>query len=220
MPKTRPATDTAAGLPLGETGRTVISLLLFVHLFCLAVVLSGNYLRSPLQQRLIALVAPYTRLLNFDPDFTKFQLTHAAEEDDDHVIVVSLPDTPGLPLVRFPDVGWRGSDRYQRYQRLASALAFAANREQDSVTAEYAKAIGARVMAERGVPRVVVRCLRHLAPSIEQSRQERMGTASDSDASDLQPVYEADVWVAEDNSVQVLKRSSRREVAPTVNGDS
>lgn len=202
---------------IGETSRTVISFLLFVHCFCVFVVLSSNYVQSPIQQRAVALVAPYTRLLNFDPNFTRFHLTHAAEEHDDHVIEVTLPDSPDEPLVRLPDDGWRGGDRFKRFQRLATAMAFAANREYDSVSGEYAKAIGDRVMAERDMDRVVVRCYRIPPRPMPGDGLEAESRESGQDRANYESIYEADVWMADDGTVQLLKKSSRREVAPTLN---
>lgn len=212
-----PETETTESAAIGETARTVISFLLFVHCFCVVVVLSSNYVQSPLQQRLVTLVAPYTQSLNFDPDFTRFHLTHAAEEHDDHVIEVTLPDAPDQPLMRLPDVGWRGGDRYKRYQRLASAMAFAANREFDSVSGQYARAIGDRVMAEREATRVVVRCYRLPARALQEDGLGLEDPPGPRDRSQYQSIYEADVWIADDSTIQVLKKSSRREVAPNVN---
>src|SRR5207244_379167 len=59
--------------------RSVVSLLVCIHLFCVAIVLAsnspGNYRRSPLQGRLVSIFAPYTRLLHFDPEFTPYYYT-------------------------------------------------------------------------------------------------------------------------------------------------
>lgn len=210
-----PASDATESCPLGETPRTFISFLLLVHCFSVFVVLSANYAPSALQGRLVTLFAPYTRRLNFDPpDYTRFHLTHAAEEHDFHFIEVTAPESADQPLAVMPDKGWHGSERYQRYYRLAYALAFSANREFDSVSGEFAKAIGAHVMAANDVGRVVVRCRWHRAQPLERPGGGASPAVDPLDPSFYESVYEADVWIADDDSVQVLKKSSGREVAP------
>ena len=199
---------------LGETTRTIISLLLFMHCFCVVTVLSGGFVRSPLEQRMVRVLAPYTQSFNLDPSARRFDLTQGTEEYDDHVIEVSLPQRPDAPLVRLPDVGWSGSPGYQRCQRLASALAFAAHREDDGVGGAYARAIGARVMVEYDVSRVVVRCRPIRAQAMDGLRDETASRAGAGPDSANSPVYEADVWTAEDGTIQVLKRVAPREVAP------
>ena len=61
-----------------ESTRTVISLLLFCHLFCVVVVLSASYAPSVLQARLLRVLRPYTQTLNLDLDFTPYDLTGGA----------------------------------------------------------------------------------------------------------------------------------------------
>src|SRR3954471_13888696 len=74
--------------------RSVVSLLLCIHLFCVAVVLAsnspGSYRRSPLQGRLVSIFAAYTRLLHFDPEFTPYYYTLGRPLDDDTWLVVDL----------------------------------------------------------------------------------------------------------------------------------
>src|SRR5215211_3723548 len=70
--------------------RSVVSLLLCIHLLCVAVVLASNFRRSPLQTRLVSIFAPYTKLLNFDPQFTPYYHTLGRPVDDDAWITVDL----------------------------------------------------------------------------------------------------------------------------------
>ena len=68
----QPTFSKPAGSSYSNQGllRSVVSLLICIHLFCVAVVLAanspGNFRRSPLQGRLVSVFAPYTRLLHFD----------------------------------------------------------------------------------------------------------------------------------------------------------
>lgn len=212
--------DGSETFQLNETARAIISLLLFIHCFCITVVLSANFIASPVQQRLISAFAPYVRSLNFDPQFTRFHLTHAEPEHDDQFIEVVLAESPETLVARFPKVGWSLSDRYRRYHTLASALAFNANREFDSVSGEFARAIGAHVMQENDLKKVVVRCRWHRAQPLDPVGQGAQNPSDPNDEAYYDTVYEADVWIADDGSVQVLKKSSQREVAPAVTGAS
>ena len=208
--------------PNGAAWHTIVSLLLVMHWFCVFVVLSANFFRSALQEDLVRVLRPYTRLLNFDPNFTRFYLTHGSEDDDDHFIEVVSPDAPNEPVARYPQRDrWRGSEPRRRYQTLASVIAFFASREDDATCAEMAKVIGAAVMSRENLSRAVVRCRWHRAQPLELDRADGTNPADPDAPAYFDTVYEADVWVAEDGSTQVLKKSSRREVAPaTRNGSS
>src|SRR5947207_15031353 len=82
--------------------RSVVSLLICVHLFCVAAVLAsnspGSYRRSPLQGRLVSVFAPYTRLLHFDPEFTPYYYTLGRPLDDDTRLVIDLYASGELPV--------------------------------------------------------------------------------------------------------------------------
>jgi hypothetical protein len=101
--------------------RSVLSILIFVHLFCVAVVLSSNLRRSALQNRLVSIFAVYTQLLDFDPDFTPYYYTFGRDIDGDARLVVDLYADAELPVteqplmktVTLPDGGtnWLGDRR-------------------------------------------------------------------------------------------------------------
>jgi hypothetical protein len=210
------------------TLRSVVSLLLFIHLFCVAVVLSAqspSFRRSRLQNDLVRVFAAYTQLLDFDPGFTPYYHTLGREVDDDTWLVVDLYASADQPVtaqsivksVRLPEGGsdWRGDRR--RYFRLAQQLAFSAGPEgeNDDITGEIARSVGARLMRESQNRRAVVRCVRRLSQPLNLSTLNP-GFPRDrpTDPAYDRMLYEADVWIDEDNQVQVLKRSSRAEVAP------
>jgi hypothetical protein len=213
--------------PVGEESvtRSLISLALFIHLFCIAVVLSSNFRRSRLQSDLVRIFAAYTQLLNFDPDFTPYYYTFGREIDDDTWFSVDLYADANQPVasqsllttVRLPEGGtnWLGERR--RYFRLAQFLASHAGPEgeNDDVTGEIARAVGGRVIREQKAGRAVVRCVRRLSQPFNLAMLNP-GFPPDkpTDNAYEQLVYEADVWIDEDNQVQVLKRASRAEVAP------
>src|SRR5438270_4455796 len=82
--------------------RSVVSLVLCIHLFCVAVVLAanspGNFRRSPLQGRLVSIFAAYTRLLHFDPEFTPYYETLGRPLDDDTWLVIDLYPSGEQPV--------------------------------------------------------------------------------------------------------------------------
>jgi hypothetical protein len=62
-----PQSDSPQGRGPPPLVRSILSLLLFIHFFCVLVVLSSTYIRSRLQGRLVAIFGPYTELLALDP---------------------------------------------------------------------------------------------------------------------------------------------------------
>ena len=149
--------------------RSVLSIVIFAHLFCVAVVLSSNLRRSALQSRLVKVFAIYTQLLDFDPDFTPYYYTFGRDVDNDARLVVDLyadadlsaRDQPLVKTVTLPAHGtnWLGDRR--RYFSLARIVALNSQpeNENDELTGEIAKAVGGRVMRESGAKRAVVRCI-------------------------------------------------------------
>jgi len=78
----------AQGEKSGDAFRSVVSLILVVHLFCVAVALTSNLAPSPLQERLVTVLAPYLQLVNLDLNYTPYYLTHETSLDTDHWIEV------------------------------------------------------------------------------------------------------------------------------------
>lgn len=217
--------------PWNPTVRSVITVLLVIHFTCVFVVLSSNNFRSPLQNRLVRLFGAYTQLLNFDPNFSPFALT-SGEQTDDAAIVVELYADRDKPVtqqkmmkaVTLPDHGSKWLDGQKRYFSLGRLIAYnsdpmIAGNGGDDITAEVARAVGKKIMTENGAQRCVVRCLRRASqpmnieevlPGFPRDNPEdpRYDTA----------VYEADVWLDEDNQVQAIKRSAANEVAPRQSG--
>jgi len=224
----------AGSKPSGDGGdaglRSIVSLLLFIHLFCVAVVLASNFRRSALQNELVTRIfAPYTQFFDFDPNLTPYYYTLGRESDDDATITVDLYADADKPVaaqsqissIKLPDGGsnWLG-DR-KRYFRLAHLMAFRADQETENedTTSEIARSVAARLMREGQARRAVVRCTRRSSQPLDLTTL-RPGYPPDrpTDPAYDATVYEADVWIDEDNQVQALKRSSRAEVAPRQTG--
>jgi hypothetical protein len=207
-----------------------VSLLLVLHLFCVAVVLASNFRRSLLQSELVRIFAAYTRSLNFDPQFTPYYHTLGRPIDDDAIIVLDLyakgeepaAAQPLVKTVRLPEGGSNWLTSRKRYFQLARLLALYADpeNENDDLTSEIARSVGARILRETGNQRAVLRCIRRESqppPTVPLAA----GYPEDAptDPAYDRVVYEADVWLDEDGA-QVQKRASAAEVAPRQNNSS
>lgn len=209
-------------------GRSLASLALTIHLFCVGVVLAAscpNFRRSALQNRLVALFAPYTQLLYFDPDFTPYYYTLGRPVDDDTWLVIDLYPSADKPVdqqspiktLRLPDGEGRLSLRRRQAMHLARLLALHADPEveNEDLTSEIARAAGSFGMRQANAARAVVRCMRRLSQPFDLAALNP-GFPPDrpTDPAYDVTVYEADVWRDEDGEIQVLRRASRAEVAP------
>jgi hypothetical protein len=210
------------------TTRSIVTLLLIMHFTCVFVVLSSNNFRSPLQNRLVRIFGFYTQLLNFDPNFTPYALT-LGEATDDVAFVVDLyadgekavTQQPLLKTVTLPDRGSKLLDSQKRYYNLGRVIALNSDplNPMDDITSEIARAVGGRIMAENDARRCVLRCVRRASQPMD-IEQVLPGFPRDNPTDpryDI-PIYEADVWLDEDNQVQAIKRSAANEVAPRQGG--
>ena len=100
-----------------NTLRSVLSLFIFVHFFCVLVVLSSTFRRSALQAKLVTIFGPYAELLDFDPGpYTPYFYTLGRDEDNDAFIAIDLyaqgdepvAAQPLLKTVTLPDEGSPG----------------------------------------------------------------------------------------------------------------
>jgi hypothetical protein len=213
MARDRTQSEDRDRLP-GDSVRTVGSFLLFVHLFIIVVCLSSHWAPSVLQRRLLDTFRPYAQLLNFDLDGTRFYLTHAALADVDHRIEV-LPDGRNDAvddhwhnLAR----GFRGSERYHRYQRLADTMAYF--EEQEETTALIAQAVARCYLRQEQTRIRQLRCRRHLLQSWTVFDEADPARQDPWDPSYLTTVYRADV-IHSEHRIDILKRAdSSLEAAP------
>jgi hypothetical protein len=222
------STKSGASSDENTTLHSVVSLVLCIHLFCVATVLASNFRRSPLQARLVSIFAAYTKVLHFDPEFTPYFYTLGRAIDDDTWLVIDLYPSADEPVVqqqvaqtlRLPQGGsnWLGNRR--RTFQLAKLLAVNADPppplvENDDVTSEIARGVGGWTMRATGNHRAVVRCVRRFSQPFDLSTlNPGFPPERPTDPAYEMTVYEADVWIDEDKQIQVLKRSSRAEVAP------
>ena len=206
--------------------RSILSLVLCIHFFCVFTVLASTYLRSSLQARLVSIFGVYTELLTFDPgQFTPFFYTHGRTRDDDATFSLDLypagdapvAQRPLIKTVVLPEGGSNWMGERHRTIMLARQLAYFADPEvdRDDLAAEIARGVGSRVMREHGARAAVVRCTRRLSQPLRLSTLLRDFPPDNPTAPAYDElVYEADVFFDEDNEVQALRRQAAAEVAP------
>jgi hypothetical protein len=196
------------------------SVLLFAHLFFLAVSLSANQAPSAMQNRLLSVFRPYIRLLNFDVAFVRFHLTHASGIDAEHRIEylpagANAQDADAwVPLMD----GARGSDRLARYQRLGDLLAMLGSSEEGTASAEVVSAVGTHLVKQAEQPVDQIRSRRHLLQSPEDLTGANLDRRDPNDPSFFQEVYRAQVVDLGGERLGVQKVESLGQVAPSVSG--
>jgi hypothetical protein len=220
-----PMASEAAGEP-SELVRSIISLLVVIHFFCVFTVLSSTYLRSTLQSRLVSIFGMYTELLAFDPgQFVPYFYTHGRTRDDDAIITLELYPAGDVPVaqrpliktVAFPMAGSNWLDERRRAIRLAQQLAYFADPEvdRDDLAAEIARGVGGRVMREHAAQAAILRCTRRLSQPLDLTTLFREFPADNPAAPAYDELmYEADVYFDEDGQVQAIRRQAAAEVAP------
>ena len=212
--------------------KSILSLFIFIHFFCVAAVLAANSeRRSALQNRLVRIFAAYTQLLDFDPEFTPYYYTLGRDIDNDARLIIDLyadRDTPAaaqpvLKTITLPEGGsnWLG-DRH-RFFAIAKIVAMNSQpeAENDEVTSEIVRAVGARVIRENNAGRAVVRCVQRLSQPVDLSLlNPGFPPENPLDARYDVTTYTADVHIDPDDGPTLIKRSSRAEVAPRQNNST
>lgn len=198
----------------GETQRTIVSLLLVVHLFVIAMCLAANLAPSQFQQRLMSVLRPYGQLLNFELEGTRFFLTRASATDVDHRIEV-LPQGEDEQVADswvHMSAGSRGSERYHRYQRLADVMAYFAEDEQTAGT--IAQSVAGYYLRQQEIALRQVRCRSHLLQPWDVMQRGAIEELDPNDPSYYSVLYRADILISE-NRIDVLKRAAAAlEAAP------
>lgn len=210
-----------------NTARSLISVLLFAHLFCVLVVLSSNYRRSPLLSRLVSFFAVYTQALNFDPNFTPFHLTTGQTADDDHILEVEMMDGPAAgQKFSLPPFRKHWLDERRRFMSVNNLLAGQAEilaDERDEAadisagqsTAELAKAIGGYHLRQHGGTHCVLKLVHRLSQPQEIEALPPTFPRDDPRAPQYHTLlYTADVILAGDGTLIATRRQSTRDVAP------
>jgi hypothetical protein len=155
--------------------------------------------------------------LNFDLNYTPFHLTHGPAETADariELLPVGLPAEDPASWIVLPDRGVRGGERYRRYQRLGSALAFFGGPPQNDheSAAWLARGVATHMWKQEGFEPLQIRCRRHTPQSLEAVE----GSPDQRDpwhVSHFQEDYRANTVVIR-NEIQVIRVEEASQVAP------
>ena len=207
--------SSAARRQLPQAVRTLISFLLFVHLFFLAVAIAASFPPlSPLRQSLGARLREkgllaHLQVLDMDRAYD-MRLTHGRRIDIDHEIQADLytAGSQQPQTVKLPDNGaWRLLTA-PRYRALAKNVAFA-----ESLGGTRAgvlpAAISRGLLIEQRADRLVFQCRGHFVLSREESARGLDPVAPEK----WLTVYQADAKLA-DGEVVFQQRASALETAP------
>jgi hypothetical protein len=194
--------------------RSTLSLVLFIHLFAIAVALSSYTNPSGVQSRLREMLAIYAQNLNFDLNqnaynVARFHQTHATPSDVDFQITIESADGSRKQLI--PEDSLFPPLRQRRYQSLANAIGNMA--ESEEYQAVLPRAIAASVLNDWNVKSGKFLCRGHFLPDIEFRASSDPKVQDPYSETYYRTAYEATVVVTPDQ-VYVNKISTARDVAP------
>ncbi|HTN75839.1 MAG TPA: hypothetical protein VL096_11355 [Pirellulaceae bacterium] len=216
------------------TTQQVVSLLLVIHLFCVFVALStysalSGYMRpSALQERLLQLLAPYTRTIDLAPGLAPYHLSHynastgASEIDDDFYLEIEVTHDDGSVERRsLNEFGSAFPDAQQRFRAFAADMVFYQSREGAGAIefGEFARAAAGFALRKMDAEVGVLRLKRHMSqPRLLGDLEE--GFPADPHAERyILTLYEADILLA-DGETQLIRREARGVVAPVISTPS
>lgn len=204
--------SSTAGMP-EEWVRAVLSIVIFIHLFCVAIAVAANYGRSALEANLLRILAPYSETFFLDLAFTQYQLTDGFPDHDDFLEIQPTTETfqPQGDPVR-PDRGFRGSLALRRYQALARRAGQMGGEEgTDGFLGQIVRGVGGGMLKEQGWTHCIVRVRRRATRVMDPLRQQ--AAENPDDPSYYSTVYEANVWL-DGNEVLLSKREASSQSAP------
>jgi hypothetical protein len=197
--------------------RSLVTLALFFHLFCLGLAFTTNLRMSGLQRRLLAIGAPYMQALKLELMYEPYHLTHAMQTDDDHFIEVEVEKGPRAgQKIKLPNDSFDVS-AWQRYQSLARVASVNAYFQMEANAGRFARAVGAHVLSQ-GDEAVTVRFKRLRFQPFDYEMNEKENPADPYAAQYQSEAYAARVWRDRDGQIQVLKISAAGEAAPSAQG--
>ena len=131
---------------LSSNLRSIISLLLFMHLFCVFFCIFSVYPPSRFQQRLLSVLTPYAQLTNIDLDNAPYYLTREIlleetfdqfREREYRAEVLPQGNDPSDPSgwIQLGSSWWATGPAYRRLQQLAQLPARTSLEERQSVIA-------------------------------------------------------------------------------------
>lgn len=156
--------------PSSSPVRTLVSLLIFIHLFGVSLALLSYTAASPIEQRVLEIL-PYLKVLDIDPIHTypslaRWHLTHSMPTDVDFFVEVTAVMSDGATqTVTIPPAGIWPAQRLRRYQSLANVMGTLI--ENEDLESLLPKAIGGSILRQAGSKRGTIRIVAHDLPSME-----------------------------------------------------
>jgi len=208
--------------------RTVVSLLLFVHLFALAIAMTsrattvetefgpaGSELLS--RMRDVPFLMRYLQFLELDESYNN-AWTQGGPLDSDHAIEVVLefkdPRADQL-TIRIPADRLWPPLREERYRSLAlTAAALVGNSQRENILPQ---AIAEKLVGEHGATGGTIRIRRHFPQSPQEAASLDDAVADPNSDRYYETVYEARILV-NDGDVSLLKSESPGTAAPAATG--
>lgn len=197
--------------------RTIVSFLLFVHLFMLGVGVLCASDAMPASRLVLALrdlvpgVRQYVQLLWMDR-LPLVHLTHAEPIDTHHAFVAELdsPDGSTATLV-VPDGGVRPGIRQGRYEQLARyAGRYVGN---DAIESVLAQSVAARLLGETGASGGSLKLRRHFLQSMEAMQSPLETDRDPFSAGKYNVLYEADLLLR-GRQLYLQKKEAAGDTAP------
>jgi hypothetical protein len=199
-----------------EGVRSLVSFLIFVHLFALVVGIVSNEVPSQLEIALarLPLLRPYRQLLAMDLPYS-FYFTRGndpgGELDIDYMFTATVKRPDGsTESVEFPSADMWPHQRFHRYQTLARQIAVFAGEDapQPEKLDHLVQAIAGGLLHGYGGHSVELRCRGQLTPPAMDLYQPDQDTRDN-----YRPAYEARAFLA-DGQVELLKKEPARDTAP------
>lgn len=212
-----------AGREASATTQQVVSLLLLLHLLCVFLAVTSYTRRSPLQARLLDMMALYTRTINLAPAIAPYHLTQYDAlvgdnvQDDEHYLELEFTDASGETQVRnLNEFALSFPDARRRYRTLASEMVYSLGDD-----AEDQNRLGALAgaAAEFGLKRFgadagVLRLKHHLSQPRDLENLQAGFPPDPLAPQYIVTSYEADVLLDDDGELQLIKREDKAQVAP------
>ena len=209
---------------LSDTSRSLISLFLVLHLFCVVLACAASVSPSPLQLRLLSVLRPYCRYLGVELPYAQFNLTYGPELGGGDYRLEMLPADGDAEAPEdwsvLPDAGLRGSDRYKRFQRYAQRIAVINQFATASGLADIESAVGTMASGaaesyfhQSQITPTQLRVRLHALQSIDA---RNLGSQEERDPNSdtyFQVPYAANVVIDPQGNANVLKIRSEAEVA-------
>jgi hypothetical protein len=217
----QPGQAVQAGLeaqPPADWVRTLVSFLIFLHLFALAVAVLSNWNPSELALRLrrVPLIKPYIEYLAFDQSYVPlYEFTFGMEEDTDSTIEVTLKFKDGTENTwTLPDAELWPRQRRRHDARLVETAADMTGEDYRDFQSIVPQAVAAHfVAAQPDVTGGTIRCVRQLQQPMEAIASSNPAESDPHDKRWYRQVYEARILVGR-GGVKLMKSESAAEVAP------